>query len=67
MDYHSNAQGFARLGSSPPLLTIGLIQKLFSDWHISIAKATKELGYVSTPFSDGLMATINWLKHERLI
>jgi nucleoside-diphosphate-sugar epimerase len=46
----------------PPLITRDWIDKYMKNWIMSSEKAINELGYKITPFRDGVVKTISWLK-----
>lgn len=43
-----------------PKYPMTLRSYIFNDWHVSIEKARQTLGFVPTPFEDGVGATLAW-------
>jgi nucleoside-diphosphate-sugar epimerase len=52
---------FTKLAGIPPFITRDWLDKYMNDWIMSSEKAVKELGYKITPFSEGVLKTIQWL------
>ncbi len=48
-----------------PQITPGWVDTFLQDWAYSCAKAEKELGYVITPFKEGVRLTYQWLLVQR--
>ncbi len=48
-----------------PQITPGWVDTFLQDWVYSCAKAQKELGYIVTPFKEGVRATYRWLIEQR--
>lgn len=51
-------EGLARLTRRPPLIPAGQLQFLLEDVHPSAAHARTALGWVPTPFADGIARTV---------
>jgi nucleoside-diphosphate-sugar epimerase len=45
-----------------PFYPIGLRSYVFNDWHVSSEKAQRELGFVATPFAEGVRRTLQWYR-----
>jgi farnesol dehydrogenase len=52
----------AELTGNPPIITPVWVKKYYHSWAISSNKAKNELGYQITPFYEGMLKTIEWLK-----
>ena len=52
----------AELTGKPPIITPVWVKKYYHSWAISSNKAKNELGYQITPFYEGMLKTIEWLK-----
>ncbi|NKQ35326.1 MAG: NAD-dependent epimerase/dehydratase family protein [Chloroflexi bacterium] len=50
-----------------PFYPINMAPYVFQDWHISTAKAEKELGFAPTPFEKGACQTLKWYKEQRIL
>ncbi len=50
------------IARKPPFITESWIDKYLQDWIISSNKAVNELSYKITPFEEGVMETVKWLK-----
>jgi farnesol dehydrogenase len=48
----------------PPLITAPWVKKYLNHWSLSSEKAMTELGYQQTPFREGAMITLEWLKQQ---
>jgi nucleoside-diphosphate-sugar epimerase len=48
-----------------PQITPGWVDTFLQDWVYSCAKAEKELGYIVTPFKEGVRTTYQWLLEQR--
>lgn len=48
----------------PPLITAPWVKKYLNHWSLSSRKAMTDLGYISTPFVEGVKITLEWLKNE---
>ncbi|HEX9940541.1 MAG TPA: NAD-dependent epimerase/dehydratase family protein [Thermoanaerobaculia bacterium] len=55
-------KAWARLRGSTPQLTPDLVEVYKHDWAYSSARAERELGYRWRPLTEGLAATVAWLK-----
>jgi farnesol dehydrogenase len=58
-------QAQTSLTGIPPRITIPWVKKYMNHWSVSSEKAVKELGYCITPFNDGVVLTLDWLKGKR--
>lgn len=45
-----------------PKYPVTLRSYIFNNWKVSNAKARHELGFVSTPFEDGVKSTLDWYR-----
>lgn len=45
-----------------PFYPIGLRSYVFNDWNVSSEKAKRELGFVPTPFAEGVRETLAWYR-----
>ncbi|MEM3832495.1 MAG: NAD(P)-dependent oxidoreductase [Thermoprotei archaeon] len=54
-------------GEYSPFFNSEVIEIMSKDRYYSIEKAKKELGFESTPFSEGLEKTISWYRERNLI
>jgi len=54
----------APLTGWPPLLTAAWVKKYLNHWSLSSEKAERELGYRITPFREGAVLTLEWLKER---
>ena len=52
----------ARLFSRSPSLTLGILETYRHDWLFSDEEAREGLGYTTTPLSEALQTTIQWLR-----
>ena len=59
--------GLSRVTGREPFYPINLAPYVFQDWHVSIAKAEKELGFVPTPFEEGARQTLQWYKDQGIL
>ncbi|MCA9930530.1 MAG: NAD-dependent epimerase/dehydratase family protein [Anaerolineales bacterium] len=50
----------SRLTKREPFYPINMAPYVFQDWHVSTAKAQNELGFIPTPFADGVRQTLEW-------
>ncbi|HTP13976.1 MAG TPA: SDR family oxidoreductase [Bacteroidota bacterium] len=48
-----------------PQITPGWVDTFLQDWVYSCAKAERELGYVITPFKEGVRQTYEWILEQR--
>jgi len=49
-----------------PQITPGWVETFLADWTYSCAKAERELGYTITPLREGIRATCEWLRAQRV-
>lgn len=57
----------SRLTGREPYYPIGLYPYVFYDWQVSNEKARRELGFVPTPFDEGVQATLDWYRRQALL
>lgn len=57
----------SRITHKEPFYPINMAPYVFQDWHISTAKAEKELGFVPTPFETGVCQTLKWYKEQGIL
>ncbi len=57
----------SRFTHKEPFYPINMAPYVFQDWHISTAKAEKELGFVPTPFETGACQTLKWYKEQGIL
>ncbi|HID52161.1 MAG TPA: NAD-dependent epimerase/dehydratase family protein [Anaerolineae bacterium] len=57
----------SRVTHKEPFYPINMAPYVFQDWHISTAKAEKELGFVPTPFEIGACQTLKWYKEQGIL
>lgn len=55
----------ARITRIEPFYPVGLRSYVFNNWHVSSQKAADELGFVPTPFAEGVRRTLAWYKAGR--
>ncbi len=48
----------------PPLITAPWVKKYLNHWSLSSQKAENDFGYTHTPFRDGALLTLEWLKEQ---
>jgi nucleoside-diphosphate-sugar epimerase len=48
-----------------PFYPVGLKSYVFNDWNVSSEKAKRELGFVPTPFAEGVKRTLAWYKEGK--
>ncbi len=48
----------------PPLITAPWVRKYLNHWSLSSRKAMADLGFIPTPFGEGVKLTLEWLKKE---
>ena len=53
----------AKVTGIPPLIIPGLVRKYYHNWHVSCAKAMRELNYQPVGFKTGAALTLEWLKN----
>ena len=46
---------------------INMAPYVFQDWHVSTAKAEKELGFRPTPFRIGAQETLHWYRQSGIL
>ena len=56
---------FSKLFRKTPFITNDWLDKYLKDWIVTSKKAEEELGYIVTPFSEGVKQTLDWLKQQR--
>lgn len=54
----------SRVTGREPFYPINMAPYVFQDWHISIDKAQRELGFVPTPFEEGARQTLAWYQRQ---
>ncbi len=52
----------AKITRVEPFYPIGLRSYVFNDWNVSSEKAKRELGFVPTPFVQGVRETLAWYR-----
>ncbi len=52
----------SRITRIEPFYPVGLKSYVFNDWRVSSEKAKAELGFVSTPFEEGVRRTLQWYR-----
>lgn len=57
----------SRYTGREPFYPINMAPYVFQDWHISTAKAERELGFVPTPFAAGARQTLDWYWQQGLL
>ncbi len=57
----------SRFTHKEPFYPINMAPYVFQDWHISTAKAEKELGFVPTSFEKGAYQTLKWYKEQGIL
>lgn len=57
----------SRITHKEPFYPINMAPYVFQDWHISTAKAEKELGFVPTPLEEGAYQTLKWYKEQGIL
>ena len=57
----------SRFTGREPFYPINMAPYVFQDWPISIEKAKKELGFVPTPFADGVHQTLEWYWEQGIL
>jgi nucleoside-diphosphate-sugar epimerase len=55
----------ANVTKQEPFYPIGLKSYVFNDWNVSSEKAKRELGFVPTPFAQGVAQTLAWYKNGK--
>lgn len=55
----------ANITHQEPFYPIGLKSYVFNDWRVSSEKARRELGFIPTPFVEGVRRTLAWYKEGR--
>jgi nucleoside-diphosphate-sugar epimerase len=53
----------AKVTGIPPLIIPGLVRKYYHNWHVSCAKAMRELNYQPVGFKTGAALTLDWLQN----
>jgi nucleoside-diphosphate-sugar epimerase len=48
-----------------PFYPVGLRSYVFNNWYVSSQKAADELGFVATPFAEGVRRTLAWYRAGR--
>jgi len=49
-----------QLVGQEPHYVINMRPYIFGEWHVSIEKAKRELGFMPTPFETGARETLQW-------
>lgn len=57
----------SRFTRREPYYPIGLYPYVFCDWHVSVEKAQRELGFEPTPFEEGALKTLEWYWREEIL
>jgi len=57
----------SRFTGREPFYPINMAPYVFQDWPISIAKAQNDLGFVPTPFADGVRQTLEWYWEQGIL
>ncbi len=50
-----------------PFYPINMTPYVFQDWHVCTEKAERDLGFVPTPFAEGVKQTLNWYKEQNIL
>lgn len=58
-------EGVARLTQREPFYPLNLRSYVYNYWRVSHEKAARDLGFVPTPFADGVRQTIAWYRSIR--
>jgi len=58
-------EAFSRLTQREPFYPYNLRSYVFNDWRVTTAKAERELGFVPTPFAEGVARTVAWYRAGR--
>jgi len=58
-------EAFSRLTQREPFYPYNLRSYVFNDWRVTTAKAQRELGFVPTPFAEGVARTVAWYRAGR--
>lgn len=53
---------FGKLTGREPKYPITLRSYIFNNWRVSAAKAKRELGFIPTPFREGVRETLQWYR-----
>ncbi len=59
--------GLSHFTRKEPFYPINMAPYVFQDWHISTAKAEKELGFTPTSFETGARQTLQWYKEQGIL
>lgn len=57
----------SRFTHREPFYPINMQSYVFQDWRVSIEKAEKELGFVTTPLVEGVRQTLEWYWQQGLL
>lgn len=57
----------SRFTGREPFYPINMAPYVFQDWHVSIDKAQRELGFAPTPFAAGARQTLAWYYQQGLL
>lgn len=57
----------SRVTHREPFYPINMAPYVFQDWHVSTAKAEKELGFRPTPFRIGVQETLHWYRQSGIL
>ncbi|MCA9875422.1 MAG: NAD-dependent epimerase/dehydratase family protein, partial [Anaerolineales bacterium] len=57
----------SRYTGREPFYPINMAPYVFQDWHVSTAKAEKELGFRPTPFRKGVQETLQWYRQTGIL
>lgn len=57
----------SRITRREPYYPINMAPYVFQDWHVSIEKAQRELGFEPTPFAQGARETLAWYWQEGIL
>ncbi|MCP4357040.1 MAG: NAD-dependent epimerase/dehydratase family protein [Chloroflexi bacterium] len=50
-----------------PFYPINMAPYVFQNWHICTDKAEQELGFIPTPFAEGVRQTLHWYKEQGIL
>jgi len=57
----------SRYTGREPFYPSNMAPYVFQDWHVSTAKAEKELGFKPTPFRKGVQETLQWYRQSGIL
>ncbi len=57
----------SQLTKREPFYPINMAPYVFQDWHVSNEKAKQELGFIPTPFAEGVQKTLEWYWEQGIL